>query len=115
MIGGCAFNKKGLMNLGETANALHSMLRDQMATNGPTVSRVKAAAGILMKAVREIEDSSSGSNFGYHAELYFGDFERSPHGFNVEWGGINGLQLGWSVRKPEEVKTRIEGLAKIPF
>jgi hypothetical protein len=78
------------MKLGEVASSLQPMLQNQIETNRPTVGRVKSEAATLIKAVHEVEDSSSGSNFGYHAELYYGEFQRPPRRFNVEWGGING-------------------------
>jgi predicted nucleotide-binding protein len=79
----------------------------------PEVDQVHAEAEYLLNVARKVGESWSGSNFGYHAELYYGDFEKSPFGqrFSVEWGGLHGIPSGWKSRTPEEVKDRIERLA----
>jgi hypothetical protein len=81
------------------------------------LSQVRADAKALVEAARKVEGSSSGSNFGYHSELYYGDFEIPPSGyrFNVEWGGINGPQPGWAAKTAEQVRERIEHLSGCEF
>lgn len=69
-----------------------------------------AIYGQRMKAACEIiRNSWSGSFFGYHSKLYYGDFEKPPRGkgFSIEWGNIYGLSEEWSERTPDEVKTKI--------
>lgn len=68
----------------------------------------------LNVAIGQTEESWSGSWIGYHADLYFGDFERPGRGshFNIEWGGIHGIPEGWRDRSYSEVSQHIEALSK---
>jgi len=71
----------------------------------------------MIDAGGSVEESASGSNFGYHAELYYRNFEEPPFGrrFNVEWGGINGPQEGWGQKSRDNVKRRMEELSGVLF
>ena len=44
---------------------------------GP-IQELKDQCGRLFKAATKVAESWSGSFFGYHSELYYGDFERPP-------------------------------------
>lgn len=103
------------MSLKESSQELLKAIEKEELDNGPEAARLRTCANRLLTAARTVEDSASGSNFGFHGELYYGDFQRPPHRFNIEWGGINGLPPGWKTRTPEEVKQRIEELAKLSF
>lgn len=66
----------------------------------------------------KISDSWSGSWAGFHASLYYGDFEKPTlrESFNVEWGSIRGFSKKWQEKSFEEVKKKIEeGIVKTNF
>lgn len=71
----------------------------------------------LLSAAAKVSDSWSGSCLGYHNELYYEDFEKPPldTAFSPEWGGLHGIPHGWKPRAPEEIKARIEEIAKDHF
>ncbi|HUX65997.1 MAG TPA: nucleotide-binding protein [Terriglobales bacterium] len=70
-------------------------------------------ARAVLEAARTVGNSWSGSAFGWHAEMYFGEFERPPVNarFSAEWGARMGVPPGWRSRSPEEVKEKIKQLA----
>jgi len=74
-------------------------------------------AEVMWKAGATVGESWSGSCFGYHSDLHYGEFERPPfHSrFSVEWGCVNGMPGGWTPRTPDEVKTEIEKRSKDTF
>jgi hypothetical protein len=74
---------------------------------------VRASITRLEAALARIADSWSGSFAGYHALLYFRDFQHPDwdESFSPEWGGIRGLPEGWSERTPDEVQRAIETIA----
>lgn len=67
------------------------------------------------EVLQAVDDSWSQSNVGYHADLYFGDFERPSLGqrFDPEWGGINGIPEGWSDRTIDDVQQVVATRASI--
>lgn len=72
----------------------------------------------LRDKAQKLSDSWSGSWVGFHANLYYGDFEKPTLGesFSVEWGLINGIPDKWQERSFEDVKTKIEaGIVKTNF
>lgn len=72
----------------------------------------------LREKAEQISDSWSGSWAGFHAFLYYGDFEKPTlsEGFNIEWGSINGFSDKWRERTFDEVKQKIEkGIVKTNF
>lgn len=72
----------------------------------------------LRDKAERISDSWSGSWAGFHAFLYYGDFEKPSlnEGFDVEWGSINGYSDKWQERSFDEVKQKIEeGVVKTNF
>jgi DpnII restriction endonuclease len=105
------------MSLSSRAASLLPMVLNHQNTHLPTLEQICADADALLKAARNVEESSTGSNFGYHGELYYRDFEKPPLGkrFSVEWGGINGISPDWKARTTDEVKQRIELLAGTVF
>jgi REase_DpnII-MboI len=105
------------VSFGENHAATLAMVIEQESNERPALSQVRANAQALMDAARVVDSSHSGSNFGYHGELYYRDFEKPAlgHRFNVEWGGVNGLPSSWMAKTPDEVKDRIEKLAKTNF
>jgi predicted nucleotide-binding protein len=107
--------KKPMANFGVRAVALLAELNNLREGLKMDIGRVHDDAERLLKAARKIGESWSGSNLGYHGELFFGDFKKPPLGerFSVEWGGLNGIPSGWKARTPEEVKLQIEELAGV--
>jgi hypothetical protein len=103
------------MNISDRAATLLATVRQHEEALRGSLAQLTANAAALNRAAIEIERSSSGSNFGYHGELYYGDFQRPPidERFNVEWGGIDGIPPRWNARTKEEVKQRIESLSGI--
>lgn len=72
----------------------------------------------LREKAEKLSDSWSGSWAGFHASLYYQDFQKPSlrESFNVEWGSINGFSDGWQQRSFEEVKQKIEhGIVKTNF
>jgi hypothetical protein len=67
----------------------------------------------LRDAIEAVHESWSQSNIGYHAELYFREFERPNLGqrFDPEWGGIDGIPEGWHDRTRAEIEAHIEAQA----
>jgi hypothetical protein len=81
------------------------------------LAKLTSRCQALYEAATNIADSWSGSYFGYHCELYYGNFEKPPleNAFSPEWGGTYGIPEGWISRTSEEVKNRIEDLAESKF
>jgi hypothetical protein len=102
---------------GSLASTLLEGLRKQKEQIAATVGDLTEQADKLFEAATKVGRSHSGSNFGYHGALYYKDFEAPSLGamFNVEWGGVNGIPPGWTMRGPEEVKLRIEKIAAVTF
>jgi hypothetical protein len=96
-----------------TAAALIGRVTEHERISRPDVDDLKARASRILEASRLVERSWSGWGFGYHWDLYYGDFEKPPleDSFSVEWGGIHGLPPEWHPRTPEEVRDRIEHLS----
>jgi predicted nucleotide-binding protein len=104
-----------MANVSKKATELLTQLNEQRDATTREVDQLHNEAGHLLDAARKLGESFSGSNFSYHGELYYGDFEKPPLGrrFSVEWGCLNGIPPGWKSRTPEEVKDRIERLAGV--
>jgi len=99
--------------LSQLADALLSEIETQKQADGARVTEAKNKAQRIIEATAKVAASHSGSNFGYHGELYYRDFREPPTGskFSVEWGGIHGIPSGWAKKEPEEVKRKIEELS----
>jgi len=74
--------------------------------------RLSKDAEAVIGASRKVAEAWSGSFVGYHARLYYGEFETPPpaNKFSVQWGGINGIPSGWREREPGEINAEIESL-----
>lgn len=81
------------------------------------IVEVSRQSNKLFESATKLTQCWSGSYFGYHSELYYGNFERPPldRRFNPEWGGIHGIPPGWRSRGSDEVKGHIETEAKAKF
>jgi uncharacterized protein (TIGR02391 family) len=86
-------------------------------TEVPIVDKLSKAAEKIQRACEKLDRSWSGSYAGYHGRLYFRAFEAPPLNlqFSPEWGGIQGIPVGWAERSPEEVKSAIEQLIGTNF
>jgi hypothetical protein len=96
---------------------LLSKIEEHEEDNRKLLSQIQGDSKALTDSARRMEASSSGSNFGYHSELYYRDFETPPagHRFNIEWGSVHGSQPGWGSKTSEEVKNRIERISGREF
>jgi hypothetical protein len=76
----------------------------------PAQARAKERYDLVDAVLDRVHGSWSGSWAGYHAHLYYGEFERPGFGskFNVEWGGLRGFPRGWQDRSDAEVTVFIE-------
>jgi hypothetical protein len=76
---------------------------------------VERSSKLLIDAAQTVAKSSTGSWFGWHADMYYGDFEEPPleHMFSVEWGAYRGLPEGWQQKRKQEIEKKIEGLAGV--
>jgi hypothetical protein len=99
-----------LTDVGATAREELARVREEMAVLDEQRTR-------LHHALLGVDESWSGSNLGYHADLYYGDFQRPPLAarFNPEWGAYNGLPAGWNDRDLAEVRAAIEQLTGVPI
>jgi hypothetical protein len=90
----------------EKVEKVEASIRARLAELGPIQERI-------FKACLKVAPSWSGSHFGYHWNLYYGEFQTPPleDSFSVEWGGLNGLSEEWRPRSPEEVLEHIRQLA----
>jgi hypothetical protein len=102
--------------LGKMASQLLEEVERQKLQMATEVSKIRHQADDLFNAAVKIGASHSGSNFGYHGTLYYGDFEPPSLGemFSVEWGGVHGISPDWKKREPDEVKHAIEALGACP-
>jgi hypothetical protein len=107
--------EKNRVEIEQSATELLTKVRDQAEDCRGAVSQLRKDVQALKDAARTVEQSFSGSDFGYHSELYYRNFEKPPLGrqFNVEWGGVNGPQAGWEQKTADEVKARIETLSGV--
>lgn len=92
------------------ADSLEQSLKAQIA-------EVSRQSNKLFESAAKLTQCWSGSYFGYHSELYYGNFERPPldRRFNPEWGGIHGIPPNWRSRGSDEVRAHIENEAKAKF
>jgi REase_DpnII-MboI len=90
----------------KTTDSLEQSLKTQIAQTSRQSNR-------LFESATKLAQCWSGSYFGYHSELYYGNFERPPldRRFSPEWGGVHGIPPGWRSRGSDEVKAQIESEA----
>jgi hypothetical protein len=81
------------------------------------IAETSRKSNTLFESAAKLAECWSGSYFGYHSQLYYGNFERPPldRRFSPEWGGIYGIPSGWRSRGSDEVKTQIETVANAKF
>jgi hypothetical protein len=105
------------LSLSDSACSLLAKVQEHEKAHRVVVSTIQADASALLKAANKVGDSWSGSNIGYHGELYYAEFQRPPLGaiFSVEWGTLHGIPPNWNARTPEDVKEGIESLAGVAF
>jgi predicted nucleotide-binding protein len=97
-------------------------IRDELKTfiNKATARTVTDALDVLERSAKEVGRAWSGSWFGYQANVYYEALKPPPPGrhFSSEWGFIDALSSGtygdWIEYDSEDVKTKIEELAKHP-
>jgi len=69
----------------------------------------------LLEIIDSIEESWSGSWIGFHANLYYGDFNKPEwhERFNSEWGSLNAIPIYWKEINYDDVisyiKTKYNG------
>jgi hypothetical protein len=82
--------------------------------NAELAKRIGKSATAVKAAVETVAESFSGSWFGWHAETYYGNFEKPPWGqlFDVEWGAYHGLPPAWQPRTKADVDKRVEELSQ---
>lgn len=86
-------------------------LIERFATNHkPKFDLFKSTLNRYLENVSKLEDSFSGSWIGFHALMYFRNFEKPDLGemFNIEWGSINGIKPGWEQRSYEDITDYVE-------
>src|SRR6266487_4174254 len=101
----------------ELLDKVKSMIAAFKTSHAQTLTATSQISQKLIHACNKIAKSWSGSFAGYHARLYYGNFETPTidNQFSVEWGGINGIPDGWTERTTEEVKARIERITEKDF
>jgi len=104
-----------MTSLKETVVSLLARVKVLQEALIPELAAVQKSCAAVTKAAQTVAESWSGSPMGYHAELYYRNFEQPPlaAAFSREWGGIHGIPSGWGRRSPDEVKERIEKLSGI--
>lgn len=106
------------INTGQLSQLADTLLKEigkQIQADSACVAEAKLKAQQILEAAAKVAASHSGSNFGYHGDLYYRDFQIPPVGsmFSVEWGVIHGVPPGWAKKEPEEVKRKIEVLSAL--
>ncbi len=96
---------------------LLSQVQGHREKHAALADKLERSSTALVEAVQIVSKSSTGSWFGWHADMYYGDFEEPPLGnlFSVEWGAYHGLPDGWRQRRKQEVEKKTEALAGASF
>jgi predicted nucleotide-binding protein len=99
--------------LSRVASSLLAKVKAQEAEVNKTIQETVRQTEKWIEAGTTLVRTWSGSWCGYHSELYFRDFEHPSlrDQFSPEWGGINGIPDGWTIRSHEEVKERMRWLS----
>ncbi|MDX2776502.1 TIGR02391 family protein [Streptomyces caniscabiei] len=71
----------------------------------------------IIKTTDEMDKSWSGSWIGYHANLYFKNYEAPLQSqmFSIEWGGLHGYDPGWHAKRLNEVWQYIIDSSPVKF
>lgn len=75
--------------LAQSVAELLTRVREQAEERRGAVSKLRNDAQALTDASRNVEESFSGSNFGYHSELYYRDFRSLPWDGNLTSSGAD--------------------------
>jgi len=96
---------------------VEKLILDFRSHSWVTLNVVQTKAEKIRNACNIITRSWSGSFAGYHAQLYFRNFESPPldEQFDTEWGGCHVIPEGWKKRENEEIKAEIERLVDNNF
>lgn len=82
------------------------------------VSQIENNLSKLSDAAEQVGKAWSGSNLGYHADVYYADLKSPPADapFNPEWGLSNTRRItgAWQAWKPDDVKDAIYLLSGNP-
>lgn len=100
------------VNLENTIEDLHSKVVALDNDVSPRLREFKAQLNAKLQITTRLEEASSRSWAGYHANLYYKEYERPSLDkmFNPEWGGISKIPEGWSERTIEEVTAYVESI-----
>lgn len=69
----------------------------------------------LRDIASELDESWSQSWIGFHANLYFSNFQRPPsikYKFDSEWGSVNGIPKYWEEKSYEDIVFYVESRAE---
>ncbi len=80
--------------------------------NSDFLKQKEEELSVLSEIASELNNCWSGSWIGFHANLYFLNFERPPswqYQFNSEWGSLNGIPDYWEEKSYDEIVSYIEG------
>ncbi len=96
----------------EPLKKVQSLIQEFKARHLADVANAFQISQKLIAACNKVADSWSGSFAGYHARLYYRNFEAPTidDQFSVEWGGIHGIPDGWEKKTTDEVKATLEQL-----
>lgn len=97
------------MNRDESIKQLKKLLQEFEKQYGSQIEKLAVDSEKVKEACDKVRESWSGSCFGYHHKLYYGDFERPllKEQFSVEWGGINGFSDQWQEKTLKQIKSKI--------
>jgi hypothetical protein len=89
----------------ELLNVSENAIDEFWKKTGSEITLYRSQLEPLLDTLSTIEESHSGSWAGYHAELYYGSFQKPPLNarFDVEWGGVKTIAIGWQGRTYDEV------------
>src|SRR5712671_5045791 len=94
--------------LGIDTDGLLSFVESHRTQHAELAKSIGKSATAVKAAVEIVAESFSGSWAGWHAETYYGDFDKPPWGqlFDVEFGGLYGVPPGWRSRTKADVNNR---------
>lgn len=80
----------------------------------PTIKNYKNDLNGLVQIVSKIEESSSGSWIGFHANLYYKGYNKPKwnESFNSEWGSINRIPPSWQEKNYDEISSFVDSKTK---
>jgi hypothetical protein len=92
-------------HIAELLNASARAVDEFWKKTNREITLYRRQLGPLLDTLDTIGESHSGSWAGYHAELYYGSFQKPPLNarFDVEWGGVKTVAVGWDARTYDEI------------